>query len=242
MQQNWLGLRPEDLGDQERSQLERDLQLSAIHRAELTFGQNLERLPYSGRVIVFDDIRTYAERMGPFAKKRKSMTWLYGLPLVGIVFGMLLILALTNNRGKVPAGVKGITAPQPEYYLVGEPEAISLTGWAVQATGERPLVEGEDIQVNENLGLQVSVKGSGHVVVGDLDRGQRLFPMDDLPLFFEEGAYKVGRQGFEFFDFSSRVGRVKLRAVSCVDPMEGWPAMVPQGCVVADFEFQVAGR
>ena len=90
MQQNWLGLRPDDLGEQERTQLERDLQLSAVHRAELNFGQHLEQLPYLGRVIVLDDIRTYAERMGPFSSGKKSLTWLYGLPLVLVVFGMLM--------------------------------------------------------------------------------------------------------------------------------------------------------
>ena len=123
---------------------------------------------------------------------------------------------------------------------MGEPEAVSSTAWAVQRTGERPLIAGEDIQVNESLGLQVSVKGSGHVVLGDLNRAQRLFPLDGLPLFVEEGAYKVGREGFEFFDFSARTGPVKLRAISCVDPVQDWPAVVPQGCVYSDFEFQVA--
>ena len=240
MQQNWLGLRPEDLGDHERTQLERDLQLSAIHRAELTFGQNLESLPYPGRVVVLDDIRTYADRMGPFSKKKRPMTWIYGLPLVGVVFGMLLILALTNQRGKNPATLDGVATPQPEYNLVGEPEAVSITAWAVQRTGERPLIAGEDIQRSERLGLQVSVKGSGHVVVGDLNRAKRLFPVDGRPLFLEEGAYKVGRDGFEFFDFGGRTGPVALRALSCVDPVQNWPAMVPQGCIYSDFEFQVA--
>ena len=241
MQQNWLGLRPEDLGDHERSQLERDLQLSAIHRAELTFGQNLEALPYLGRVIVFDDIRTYAERMGPFGTKKKSMTWIYGLPLIAVVFGMLLFLALTNDRGKVPVAASEGPALQPEYNFVGEPEAISITGWAVQSTGERPLVAGEEIQVNERLGLQVSVKGSGHVVVGNAGTGERLFPVDGLPLFYEEGAYKIGRrQGFQFFSFPAGTGRVTLRAYSCVDPLPDWPAELPKGCVTSDFVFGVA--
>jgi len=242
MQQNWLGLRPEDLTDGDRTSLERDLQLSAVHRAELNFGGQLENLPYLGRVIVLDDVRNYSERMGPFSEKRRDKTWLYGLPLVLVVIIMVVSLALSNKGARDPVSVTSFltnNSISPSSDLTGEPLAVSLTVWADQSTGERPVTDGQEIQRAELLVLEVHVQGSGHVVIGEVYGGDRLYPLKaDSELFFADksGVYRVGpRDRPKRFGFPENVSRVQLRAYFCGQAIDGFPASTPPGCQSADF-------
>lgn len=237
MQQNWLGLRPEDLGDADRTLLARDRKLSAVHRAELNFGLHLENLPYLGRVLVLDDVQNYAARMGPFSEAKKNRTWLLGLPLVIVTVGMLGVMAFSNKAGRDPLSQNSFVKNAPAVsILVGEPGAISMTAWAGRATGSRPVIEGSAIQRAEGLMLELHVQGSGHAVIGNVQSGERLFPLDEDLFFIEEGTYRVGRDRAVVFRFAGSTDQIHLRTYFCTDPVEGFPAVKPAGCQVAEFD------
>lgn len=236
MQQHWLGLRPEDLSDDDQILLTRDRKLSAVHRVELNFGIHLENLPFLGRVIVMDDVKNYAERMGPFSEPRQDRTWLFGLPLILLVVGMLGVMAFSNKSARDPRAV-GSFPSQPGVVssLVGQPVAVSMTVWAGQATGSRPVMEGLAVQRNEGLVLELHVQGSGHAVVGNGQTGERVFPLDGKVFFIEDGTYRVGRNSAEVFRFSHAADAIHLRTYFCPSPLDDFPSSTPSGCQSTDF-------
>jgi hypothetical protein len=236
MQQNWLGLRPEDLNDPDRTLLARDRKLSAVHRAELNFGMHLENLPYLGRVIVLDDVKNYAERMGPFSLPKRDRTWIFGLPLVVVVVVMLGVMAFSNKAGRDPLSQASFVQTTPPVTNdVGEPVAISMTAWAGQTTGSRPVTEGSEIQRTERLMLELHVQGDGHAVIGNVQTGERLFPLDNAAFFIKEGTHPVGRQKAAVFHFSDSAEQIHLKSYFCPNPIDGFPAKTPVGCQVAEF-------
>jgi hypothetical protein len=236
MQQNWLGLRPEDLSDAERTLLARDRKLSAVHRAELNFGMHLENLPYLGRVLVLDDVKNYAVRMGPFSEAKKDRSWLLGLPLVLVVVAMGGVMAFSNKAGRDPLSQSSFIQATPAVSkLVGEPGAVSMTAWAGHATGSRPVIEGSAIQRTEGLMLELHVRGSGHAVIGNVQSGERLFPLDEALFFIEDGTYRVGRKRAAVFRFTDSADQIHLRSYFCAAPVVGFPLSLPAGCQVAEF-------
>lgn len=237
MQQHWLGLRPEDLSDADRTLLTRDRKLSAVHRAELNFGMHLENLPFLGRVNVLDDVKNYAERMGPFAEPRRDRTWLFGLPLVLIVLGMLGVMAFSNKPAHDPRAVGSFTNKAPPVSTIkGEPTAVSMSVWAGQTTGSRPVMDGMAVQRIEGLVLELHAQGSGHAVVGNAQTGERIFPLDGKVFFIEDGTYRVGRDYAEIFRFSNDSDAIQLRTYFCQSPLEGFPLATPRGCQSTDFQ------
>jgi hypothetical protein len=96
-------------------------------------------------------------------------------------------------------------------------------------------MEGQEIQRTESLVLHVHVQGSGHVVIGEVSTGERLFPLDSKPFFIDEGVHRVGREQAFVFQFPRSQSRVQLRALFCAQPVEGFPSGLPAGCHSTDF-------
>ena len=236
MQQNWLGMRPEDLAEQERTMLERDLQLSAVHRAELNFGGQLANLPYLGRVIVLDDIRNYAERMGPFEPPKRPNPWIYGIPLLVVVALMLIVMAVTNRKAQSPPEDAGSGVFQTNQMgLIGEPEGVLIGAFAKGLTGKkRPIDSGHSVYPSDCIEFNLQVKGNGHVLLGDVDTGQRLFPAGGTTMFIESGENRLP------YVYQLPVGAnvVQLRVLFCSRPVlgEGFPEQVPADCSSRRFD------
>lgn len=236
MQQNWLGMRPEDLSDQERTLLERDLQLSAVHRAELNFGDQLANLPYLGGVVVLDDVRNYAERMGPFEAPKRANTWIYGLPILVVVALMLIVMAVSNRTAQSPPSVSRDSSAQiDQMALVGQPEGVLLEASARGLSGvERRIDSGHSVFASDRIAFAVQAKGTGHVVLGDVRTGERLFPDADRTMFVESGEQSLPY----VYQLPATEKSVELRVLFCSKPVPGdrFPQQVPEDCRSRSFQ------
>ena len=236
MQQNWLGMRPEDLAEQERAMLERDLQLSAVHRAELNFGDQLANLPYLGGVVVLDDVRSYAEKMGPFQAPKRTNPWIYGVPLLVVVALMLIVMAVSNRTAQnPPSKVSDAPAQVDPLTLVGEPEGVLLEASARGLSGsERRIDSGHSVFLSDRIAFTVQAKGSGHVLLGDVTAGTRLFPGSGRTVFIESGELALPFS----YQFPADLKSVTLRVLFCSKPVsgEGFPQQVPADCKSQGFD------
>ena len=81
MYRDWIGIRPEDLAEANRNELEHDHGLAAVHRAELNLGLQLKGLPPTSRRLTLKDVSDYEMAMGPFVQEETRVVWLYGVPI-----------------------------------------------------------------------------------------------------------------------------------------------------------------
>jgi hypothetical protein len=150
---------------------------------------------------------------------------------------MLTVMAFSNKPAQDPRAVGSFTNKAPAVSTIeGEPAAVSMSVWAGQTTGSRPVMDGMAVQRTEGLVLELHVQGSGHAVVGNGQTGERIFPLDGKVFFIDNGTYRIGRQYAEIFHFSDASDVIQLRTYFCQSPLEGFPLVTPPGCQSTNFQ------
>ncbi len=195
MYRDWIGIRPEDLSEANRNELEHDHGLAAIHRAELNLGLQLRGLPATSRLLTLKDVSDYETAMGPFVQEETRVAWLYGVPVFVVCLAGLTLLILSNNGSRVPFSEGGFLAEEVASRvsaMPGDPMGVSISIEAHQASGDRALPQMATLRGFESAKLTIHVAGSGYLRIYDLDESARLYPVDNEPWFVLEGSRVLG--------------------------------------------------
>jgi hypothetical protein len=215
---DWIGIRPEDLTDANRTELEHDHGLAAVHRAELNLGLQLKGLPATSRRLSLRDVSDYEAEMGPFVQKEGRSTWLYGVPVLVVCVAGLVLLTISNKGARSPLSDGGFLADEyasRTQALAGDPRGVSISIDAHQASGDRALPQGATLRGFESAKLTVHVAGTGYLSVYDLDEPELVYPQNSEPWFVLEGSWQLGDASPLLFENSQYSSSRNFLAALC---------------------------
>ena len=234
---DWLGMRPEDLSLDEQDQLDADLSLAAMHRAELQLGLQLVDLPTTGRVITMADVREFGATLGETGGDEVNTTFrlvLYGATVLAVV-----MVGLSFFGGRAPeVSEEGVTLGEMRRALPtgqrGDPDAFGLSASAFYAGEMRTIQAGQSFQFGEEALLEIDVRGSGYCYLGIEGQDDTLFPMGGAHWFVTEGSWPLGGSDGQPLVTIRRPDEsvVTLGALLCTDPVDGgYVEPAPEGCL-----------
>lgn len=222
MYRDWIGIRPEDLSEANRGELEHDHSLAAVHRAELNLGLQLKGLPPTSRILTLRDVYEYEAAYGPFVQEARRGLWLYAVPVLIVSLVGITLLTLSNSGSRNPLSEGGFLSDEIAIRtptMVGYPDAVSISIGAHQASGARALPQGATLRGFESAILTIHVAGTGFLSLYDLDESSLVYPVTPEPWFVLEGSWQIGEDSpllFPRSDFSSSRG---FLAALCEEPV-----------------------
>jgi len=219
---DWIGIRPEDLLDANRAELEHDHGLAAVHRAELNLGLQLKGLPATSRLLTMKDVSDYEAEMGPFLPQEGRSAWLYGVPVMVVCLAGLVLLTISNKGARDPLSEGGFLSEgiaSIGQVIEGDPRRVSISIEAHQVSGDRSLPQGATLHGFESAKLTVHVAGTGYLSVYDLDESELVYPLNSEPWFVLEGSWLLGEDSSLLFENSQYSSTRNFLAALCERPV-----------------------
>ena len=233
----WIGMRPADLTESQRTRLSQDEVLRRRHLLYLDLGRRMEALPPPGRSPRVSEVLGRAQAASHTLSRIKrdsgASHWLFGLPLLAAAV-VLVTMALVREGSTEHEPAEIVPdALQPEQEVASE---LTLEALGSTLMGDRPLHDGGRLEAHESLLFRVHVLAEGYLQIEETAGGRRLLgPRGRL---LEPGTHTL-ESGWEASGPEGQT--VGFRAFLCPRPLRGAADSMPVGCAVSEISLALGG-
>ncbi len=227
----WIGMRPAELTESQRTRLSQDEVLRRRHLLYLDLGRRMEALPPPSRCPRVSDVLGKAEAASHTLSRIKrdsgASHWLFGLPLLAAA--MVLVTLALVRKGTIETETEEETVPhelQPDQEVASE---LTLEALGSTLMGDRPLHDGGRLEAHEDLLFRVHVLAEGYLQIEETAGGRRL--LGPTGRLLEPGTHTL-KSGWEAPSATGTV--IGFRAFLCPQPLRGATDSMPMGCAMSE--------